>query len=446
MKTEAVEDTRGGLPRVNWFSPLPPARTGIAEFTAVLAPHLRAHADVRFVAPAPADGVSFRPFLPIAAATQEVVNRADANFFNIGNNARFHEEIWAASTRSGGIAILHDARLQHLVAGVYLDTHKNPDGYLALMRETYGIEGMDGVSLLHAGRITVEALAEAFPLLEPVVRGAAGVVVHSGEAERLVRARCSVPVVRLPLPYEPGLEPPPRAPDVSGTAPLHLLAFGHIGPNRRLECVLRAMAGIRNERPCRLDVVGDVWDADLLTRLAQSLGIADRLHLHGFLDDGALDAAIAAADLVVNLRVPTMGEASYSQLRAMRHGVATLVSSGGWYGELLPDAAIAVPPGREVEEIAAFLRAGDLATRLRSVGRCGRARLVAQHAPARYVEGLLDFARCAGSGARPLAAALAGTIARDVLALGRPGSLLTEAAAHAGDFLAGDAASALSAG
>jgi glycosyltransferase involved in cell wall biosynthesis len=216
------------------------------------------------------------------------------------------------------------------------------------------------------------------------------------------------------------------------------VAFGHIGPNRRIDKILRAIAGVRSKRACHLHLIGDVWNERLLRDLAQELGIGTRLTCHGHLSDALLDDQLSLADLVVNLRYPTMGEASFSQLRSMKHAVPTLVSRAGWYSELPSDTVIHVTPGQEIAEVAEVLSAlGAHAEEFRAIGERGRRLLVTDHAPAAYVEGALAFATEQAHSIRPIAEALASKIARDVLPLGRSGDLLVKAAADCGDFVTG---------
>ena len=423
---------------VNWFSPLPPERSGIAEFTAMLAPYLRQRATTRFIAQSLAAGSdAFPGGESLADVSQAAVNHAAANFFNIGNNAKFHEEIWQQSTAAAGIVILHDARLQHLFGGIFLQNRKDRGGYIALMRDTYGIAGEAAAHLMATGRASVETVAEAFPLVEVAVRGAAGVVIHSDEALRLIRERTQVPAIKLNLPYDAG--PPPvyvRGIGDDAERPLRIVAFGHIGPNRSIDKVLRAVAGVRGVRACHLHLIGEVWNERQLRDLAQELGIGARLTFHGHLPDALLDDHLSRADLVVNLRYPTMGEASYSQLRSMRHAVPTLVSRAGWYGELPSDTVIHVTPGQEIAEVAEVLSAlGAHAEEFRAIGERGRNLLVTDHAPAAYAEGAFAFAAEQARSIRPIAEALASKIAREVVPLGRSGDLLVEAAAHCGDFM-----------
>ena len=65
---------------------------------------------------------------------------------------------------------------------------------------------------------------------------------------------------------------------------------------------------------------------------------------------------MAACDVLVNLRSPTMGETSGSVIRGLSLGKAMLVSDLGWFSELPDDAVLKIPVDEfEVPTIAAAL-------------------------------------------------------------------------------------------
>ena len=87
------------------------------------------------------------------------------------------------------------------------------------------------------------------------------------------------------------------------------------------------------------------------------LGLQGVVKLHGFVPAEELDAALAAAHLAVNLRNPTMGESSFSQLQIWDHALPTLVSQVAWYAKLPENAVAFVRPEHEVLDIQRHLNA-----------------------------------------------------------------------------------------
>ena len=104
--------------KVAYYSPLPPARSGIADYSALLLPALRA-ADRRRRRRGPA----------ASAATP----KADVALYHVGNDPDAHGWIVEALRRRPGVVVLHEFVLHHLVAGITLG-RGDVDGYLAAMR------------------------------------------------------------------------------------------------------------------------------------------------------------------------------------------------------------------------------------------------------------------------------------------------------------------------
>ena len=88
---------------------------------------------------------------------------------------------------------------------------------------------------------------------------------------------------------------------------------------------------------------------------------------------------MAACDVLVNLRYPTMGETSGSVIRALSLGKPVLVSDVGWFSEL-PDGVVLKVPVDELE--AATLDAAlELAAEHRdALGAAARAFVEREHA------------------------------------------------------------------
>jgi hypothetical protein len=116
------------------------------------------------------------------------------------------------------------------------------------------------------------------------------------------------------------------------------------------------------------------------------------VNLYGFLADDQVEQKLGTAHLAINLRYPSMGEASLSQLQFWDYGLPTLVTRTGWYTSLPEEAVAFVRPEHEVADIQAHLRAflADPGA-FRVMGERGRRSLI-KNAPGRYVDALAQFA------------------------------------------------------
>jgi glycosyltransferase involved in cell wall biosynthesis len=403
-------------PRIHWVSPLPPARTDIAEYTRRLLPALTARADVVLwtdagtVEPAVAAMAPVRRFDPGRPVPFDGRGgdgrQPEALFLHVGNAWAFHGGIIAAARRCAGIVVLHDLSLFECLLDLVRHGRLAPDALRAAALVAGGDAPADTETLL-AGRRP----AAPPPLFDAVLTRAVAVLTHTRQAAETVASRGRLPVYRLDLPYPAG--PAPRI-GRAGTGPLRLVQFGHIGPNRRLDAVLAGLGQIRDDIDFVFDIYGAVWDPAHIRTVARRCGVADRVHLHGFVPEPQLDAALAEAHAVFNLRQPTMHEASGSQLRIWNAGAVALVTDLGWYAGLPDDTAIKLDPVDEAGGVAGALRriAHDRALCAR-IGRAGRHQLEAHHDPETYAEGVVAIVNAAGRDARErlIADALTGLLA-----------------------------------
>jgi len=387
-----------GRIKVNWFSPVPPADTGIALYSQAVVEALATCADVTvWTDQKEWDGrlertVPVRRFDP-AHPNLSQWNGADATFYNIGNNRHFHQGIWEISRRNAGIVILHDTALQHLFADLYLNEWKSPDEYCRIMAHYYGRSGRQAARSFLEGKLPIDQLSVDYPLTPLALENAVAAVIHNRAGLPGLR-ELPLPVACVPLAYAPltGHTESLRL-ERTGQPPYRLITFGFIGPNRRLDSLLEAWARLAERDQFRLRICGRLWDPEHITSRIRELGLQDLTEVCGYLSDDALHAALASADLAINLRYPTMGEASLSQLLIWEHALPSLITRTGWYATVSPETAVFIRPEHEIPDIClqlrAFLQNPDY---FAAMGRHGYELLHRDHTPRGYAEFLIRLA------------------------------------------------------
>ncbi|OAN95440.1 glycosyltransferase family protein [Sulfitobacter geojensis] len=393
-------------PRVHWVSPLPKAQTDIAHYTRRILPELAEATDLTLWTDAPDWDRELYDFAPVRRLDPDRVTprdfamagRADGRpgqgpevvFVNIGNAWPFHSGFMRMIQRIPSIVILHDMAIQEFCFDA-MERDKFPrDVYEANMLRWHGEAGLAAARDVFEERRTRGDLTEEIPGFELALTQAVSVLTHTPVARDAVAATDTVPAYLLDLPFRPS----PRPPEVirSGIGPLRLVQFGYTGPNRRLQKVLEALAPLRGEVDFQLDVMGSLWDAGYIRQRIQELGLTHHVTLHGFVEEAELDARLAAAHLVFNLRYPSMGEASGSQMRIWNAAAASVVTNLGWYADLPEDTVFRIEQEDEIPTLQALIRrlAADPAAG-RRVGLAGRARLEARHTPARYAAAVAEI-------------------------------------------------------
>jgi ubiquinone/menaquinone biosynthesis C-methylase UbiE/glycosyltransferase involved in cell wall biosynthesis len=321
------------------------------------------------------------------------VNRGSMSVYHLGNNHRFHSDIWQVSRQHAGVVILHDTALQQFFAGLFREQCRDRAGYLALMERYYGAVGRQDAEDFWVGRLTIEYLAQQYRLTPFALENALGGLVHTRLGLEELTCQSPCPLTYAPLPYPASPRPLERGGDSdrrAGGPPYRLIVFGHISENRRLGSLLQALADFPGRHLLRLDVYGELWDSDRVNRQIASLGLQQLVTLHQFVPAEELEAALNRAHLAINLRFPTMGEASVSQLQIWDHALPSLVTRVGWYASLPEDAVAHVRPDHEIADIQAHLRVFlDDPRRFAEMGARSRRILESTHTPAAYVQAIV---------------------------------------------------------
>ena len=384
--------TKPTRPRLNWFSPLPPARTDIAHYTGRIAAALQERFDTTFWTPAgtPTDFSlgPVRTFEADGALTPQT--RRDllgaVNVYNIGNDARFHRDIFAMSRRIPGFLVLHDTVLHHSV--FEMDRAAGGGRYIALARTWYGEAGEEKARrAVGDGGASLDSIVLDMPFTGYAVDDAIGVICHSEAAAIEIHSSSPTRAFRLPLPFETSAPATPTERD--WRPPFRLALFGYLGSNRCIETILEALEGFEPRELFEFDIFGTAQDEARLRTLLARPELGGRALFHGFAPEADLNTALTRAHLAFNLRSPTMGEASGGILRAWHHQVPTMVSDSGWYASLPDDIVVKIPPDNSPDAIRATLgNLIDHSETFRRTGEKSRQWLDVHHRPATYVRGL----------------------------------------------------------
>lgn len=346
--------------RVALVTPLPPATSGIADYSAALLEHLKSVCEVD----------------PIVPGERKSPCEYDIALYQIGNNPD-HEHAYRLALDHPGVVVLHEANLHHLVASITI-RRNDWDSYL---REVEFDSGAEALAFAHrVKRLETGPNYEGVPMLRRILSRARGVIAHSefvlGKAREL---GFEGPAARIPH----GAWLPARAHRMEfrerlGLGPDAVLTgiFGHLKPYKRIAESLRAFARVAKLEPrARMILVGEPHPELPLQPLLRALRLEESVRVVGRVDDiDEFTGYIDACDIVLNLRYPTVGETSGTLLRALGLGKAAIVSEVGAFAEFPDDVCLRVPVDA-AEEQTLFSYLNLLVTRpdlARSLGASGR--------------------------------------------------------------------------
>jgi glycosyltransferase involved in cell wall biosynthesis len=365
--------------KVAYHSPLPPSRSGIADYSALLLPALRERVDV------------------VIAGPGKRAPDADVALYQIGNDPDEHGWIVDALRRRPGVVVLHEYVLHHLIAGITIG-RSDGRGYLDAMEREFGVSGrLLGLGVLdNLLPLLWETQPERFPLAGTVLDQATGLIVHSAYVERKARqAGYTGRIWRVPHPVWPTPEIEPAS-DVAGD-PL-IGCFGFLNMNKRIPQLLEAFTLLRRDRPgARLLLVGAAGERFDVQRRLERLGVTEGVDRLDYVPEDRLWSLMLACDVLVNLRHPTMGETSGSVIRALSLGRALVVSDVGWFAELPDEVALRVPV--DEYEVATLHAALEVAADHRAaLGAAARDYVEREHALERTADGYAAALETAAGG------------------------------------------------
>jgi glycosyltransferase involved in cell wall biosynthesis len=267
---------------------------------------------------------------------------------HLGNNP-YH--LWVARRlrRFGGIAVLHDTVLHHLLV-----EEAAADGdWKRFARELGETHGQGGAALAAARRWGYHGRLDPFlfPARASFLRSASAVIVHTRLAEREVASSCpGLPVRRVPLAVaEPAAGDRLAWRDRLGARGQDLLLahLGFLTPAKGLEVILRSLAALTTMGvQARLVVVGEGSEAGAFEVAVGLAGLEERVRVWGYATEDELGGILAAADLGLVPRYPTAGETSAAALRFLAAGTPVAVAGYRQFLELPQAAALRIAPGR----------------------------------------------------------------------------------------------------
>lgn len=409
----------GPKPRLAFVSPLPPERTGIADYSAELLPALAEYYDIELVVAQ--EKVDF-PWANRHGKVHDVAwlrahaSEIDRVVYQMGNSP-FHRHMIALLEEIPGTVVQHDFYLSGLMS--WRELHGGE-----LHAWTQALYESHGYSAVRDRYRDAEETKQRYPVNWPILKHAQGLIVHSDYSIDLGRqwygseASADWDVI-------PHLRSPAKAVDKLAarkklgidTDDFVICSFGFLDGsklNHRLLKVWLEAAQAQDKR-CRLVFVGENHGGDYgasLLKIIRNSAAADRISITGFASPDVFRHYLAAADVAVQLRTSSRGETSGTVLDCMNHGLPVIVNANGSMAELDRQAVWMLPDefaDAELEEALQTLWGN--AERRRTVGERAQRVIRELHAPQecakRYAAAIERFHQRAETALPPLVDAIA---------------------------------------
>ena len=398
--------------RVAFLSPVPPAGTGIADYSAdVLALLAEDYRLDVFHAQDAVERDRLPPSCGVFPSAEFLARHGRAPYevavYQMGNGLA-HAFLYELMPRVPGLLVLHDLVLHHSRARAFLDSPESR----AYAREPWSGPRREAAAAVldryraelaychpaQAGRLDEAQLGTsgnllpyAYPLFRLPVEASRLTAVHNAFMAAAVRDEVpDAEVARIPMPaarveVRPAAVAGLRRRLAIGDDEMVVGCFGLMTREKRIETVARAVVrASASAARVRLLLVGPVPDPAALQGLLARLGATGRTVVTGRVPFDELPAHIETADVVVHLRHPTARETSAALLRVLAQGRPVVVSDLEHLGEIPDDAVVRADMTDEEGEVTrAILRlAGSSSARAR-LGRNAAAFVAREHSPAR---------------------------------------------------------------
>ncbi len=352
--------------RLAFVSPLPPERTGIADYAAQCLPALAELFDIDLIVH------QDKVVLP---ASLDALPRRDLHWFNANagqfdqilyqfGNSPFHSHMFALLQRFPGVVVLHDFFLSAVLSYEQM-TGGIPNAWMDALRHSHGEAALQaGLQVSNH-----ETVRQIWPCNLAVIQGATGVIVHSTHALELARqwygpqAGSNWHVVPLPrsAPGPIGRAAARAALGIADDA-FVVCTFGFVDPTKLSHRLLDAWnaSALAQDANCHLVYVGANHGSDFGVTMTSDIAAAPgakRIKIAGWTDEQVYRQYLQAADVGVQLRTLSRGETSAAVLDCLNYGLATIVNANGSMAALPSNATWKLPDEFDNADLTTALEA-----------------------------------------------------------------------------------------
>lgn len=363
-----VKSSGGGKLKIAYVSPFPPQKSGIAEYSAALLPHLSKYFDIDLFA---------QPGLKVSNGylenkfsifpwtnLRDCSDLYDAVIYHMGNS-EFHIPMLELLQEIPGIVVNHDFYNSNLPFVKEVRTSEKGIFYKA-MDESHGLRGV--IDVVQSG---VDSARWKWPVNWTILHEAQELVIHSEHQNELInmfygygwkpktriikQIRESAEQVQISekgtLKKELGLDP----------ETFLFCSFGFMAPTKLNNPTIRAFSRLLADSNGNITLVfvGDLEGGDYGTQtleIIQELNLGKKVRITGFVSKDIYEKYLACADAAIQLRTDSRGETSRAVLDCMAYGLPVIINSHGSSKDYPDDVVIKLPESPSLEVLAQAMR------------------------------------------------------------------------------------------
>ncbi len=312
LTPQAPAVLRGARPRVAMLTPLPPTKSGIADYSAALAGALKPLADVTIFSGAHVSAL---------AHTSAKYDRV----LSVIGNSPLHGKIYGLAVKWGSAVLCHDSRLLGLA------TRQGPKPAAIWAGKELGRR----VTPREIAAWALDESRREACFLGELAAAARPLIFHAPQPVAEVQARFGVTAKHLPFAMQRAFAPRTqaarqRARTVLGIAPQEklIVSLGFITRNKGIAAALRAFAQLRQNTQCKLVFVGEpTEDTPAFEKLAAKLSISGDVSFgQTYVSEQTYRHYLLAADFGLQLREGHAGNISGTLQDCIGAGLPSVAS------------------------------------------------------------------------------------------------------------------------
>jgi len=392
-------------PKLAYLSPIPPERSGIADYSAELLPELSRYYDIEVINN---QDICSDPYIKANFAIRSLAwfkhhaEQFDRILYQFGNSP-FHEHMFDLINDFPGVIILHDFFLSSIQA-YRENSGLTPNAWVESLYHSHGYNAVK--ERYHTKNITDIILK--YPCNFEVLRHTHGIISHSQYSKQLSQHWYGknffehweiVPLLRK------------QSIIIKKSIARHTLglqdddfivcSFGMIDSTKLNHRLLKAWidSSLAMEQNCKLIFVGQNHGGEYGQRLLEDIiknGNQDHICITGWVDTETYIQYLSTADMAVQLRTDSRGETSAAVLDCMNYSLPTIINAHGSMNEISCSAVMQITDEFENHELTDALESLWKDSKLRhKMGKRAQKIIQNQHSPdtcgALYREAIESF-------------------------------------------------------
>jgi len=338
-------------PKLAYFSPLPPDKSGIAIYSKELLPYLQDYYDITLVVKTiSTDYKKENDYKMIDLKEfQKNANLYDRYLYHLGNS-HFHTYMWDLLDKYKGTIVLHDFYIGDLLAYDELWLQANQ----IWTQELFISHGFKAIINRFKDDKHINLTKINFPCNYKALQASLGIITHSQHSINLAREWYHINDInkwkQIPL-----LKEKPNKSDKLTIKKklgfkkddIIICSFGILNYTKLNHKLLDAFLHSKLAQQDNIYLIfagqnsDPQYSEELLSTINKS-GIKNRIKITGWCDDNTFQEYLQITDIGVQLRTQSRGESSGTVLDCMNYSIATIINTNGSMDEIPKDCVYAI--------------------------------------------------------------------------------------------------------